>query len=53
MKVVEKRINFLMFNQYAQNQTISVKDILPPKVSGSDAVRFIIDRTMNTPRDRN
>ena len=49
--VLEKRLNQLMVSQYAKNQPIRLREILPENVYGCEPVAYLIKRTLYTPRD--
>ena len=49
--VLNKRINFLMKNQYT-NETVSINNILPKrKENHQTALKYILERTLMRPRD--
>lgn len=50
-EILDKRINFLVKNQYSGSTKIKLEDVFDFKVKGENADDYIIDRTMLRPRD--
>lgn len=50
IKLLERRINKLVSRQYSREQ-VSFFDIMPKEISGIDARKYFVDRTMYRPRD--
>ena len=49
--VIENRINRLIQHQYAKRYSVRISDVMPKKVREKDTLKFVIERTLYTPRD--
>ncbi len=49
--VLDLRVHQMIAHRYAKNQRVRIADILPKKVRQINTVTYIIERTLNTPRD--
>lgn len=49
--VLDLRVNQLLAHRYAKNQRVRIGDVLPKRVQQSNTVKYIIGRTLSTPRD--
>jgi hypothetical protein len=50
-EILNKRINYLVKNQYSSSANVTMEDVFSFDVQGHPATDYIIDRTMLRPRD--
>ena len=49
--LIEVRLNQLIARKYVKNRSIEISDILPKMIEQSNTIKYIIRRTLRTPRD--